>query len=147
MKLPTDEQSGAARAWLEQWVPGYTTGQWAALAELLAAQTGPARAAGRKGMYVFVRRVPGDAELDGTAAELYAACLEDALERARQLGAGLGGELRHVGFFVDPLGSGRTFEAAVPYEELPPWAKSWIDQQREAAVAKSKPRARKRKAA
>lgn len=34
--MPTGAQFDAARGFLEAWVPGWTIGQWAALAELLA---------------------------------------------------------------------------------------------------------------
>lgn len=36
MTLP--DHADVARAYLEQWCPGYTTGQWAALVELLDGQ-------------------------------------------------------------------------------------------------------------
>lgn len=36
MKIPTHEQCAAAKAWLDAWVPGWTCGQWASLAAVLA---------------------------------------------------------------------------------------------------------------
>lgn len=36
MTVPSDDDNAAAKAFLEEWVPGFTTGQWGALAELLA---------------------------------------------------------------------------------------------------------------
>ena len=135
-----------ARMWLEQWVPGYTLGQFAALSELIATLRGPEDVR-RPGTYVFVKRGGGE-DLDGTPTELYATTLAEAWERARRYGGSIGAEHDYVGYVSDPTSpTSARLEVAMRYKDLPPWAKLRIDQQREDAVEKTKPRRRKGRAA
>lgn len=144
MKPPTDAHNEAARAWLEEWVPGYTIGQWGALAELLAKQGGatliaaPVPCKPQPATYVYLITRPGH-ELDGSPLELYAHTADVAMERAAANAAGLGVTLTLVGRWVDPTSArGRRFEASLPYDDCPPWAKRWIDAQADALLAKTK---------
>jgi hypothetical protein len=173
--MKCDPHEAAARDWLKRWVPEYTLGQWASLAELLGAQISqgerestPTPAASetaaapteppppepaappqaKPGTYVYVIRAPG-LQLDGCASELYAPNPQVAREKADAHARTIGdARLEYVGIWIDPTSDRhRRFECGVPYDEAPQWAKEWLDAQVEALAKTTTRRARKVKAA
>lgn len=152
MKLATDAESDAAKAFLDEWFPGHSVGQWAAFAEFLAnrdAAVPPAPALEptrkpRTGTYVYLTIKPGD-ETHGSPTQFYAPDSESAGIRARGLEASLGATLKYVGMWLDPTSERhRRFECWMPYDDAPEWARSWLDEQNQVPLAKTK---RKGKAA